>query len=162
MTSTTQPGSVNPETKKELSAAGVPSSSSLEENPYFNCIVDGLKYSKRVMVSGTVLPNAQWFYINLRSGCDIAFQLKTCFNDNTVIRNTQINGTWGSEERGLPGEMPFTQGWSFSVGIKCEEHCLKVEVDGQHLCDYDHRLKDLPSIDVLEVKGHVQLTHVQT
>ena len=34
--------------------------SSQEENPYFNCIVDGLKYSKRVMVSGTVLPNAQW------------------------------------------------------------------------------------------------------
>ena len=60
------------------------------------------------------LPTSR-FYINLRSGCDIAFQLKTCFNDNTVIRNTQINGTWGSEERGLPGEMPFTQGRSFSV-----------------------------------------------
>lgn len=46
--------------------------------------------------------------------------------------------------------------------IICEGHCFKVAVNGQHLLNYNHRLKDLPAINVLEVGGDIQLTHVQT
>lgn len=51
---------------------------------------------------------------------------------------------------------------SVQVWIKCEGHCLKVAVDGQHLFDYNHRLTNLPAINNLEVGGDVQLTLVQT
>ncbi|XP_052514001.1 galectin-9 isoform X2 [Budorcas taxicolor] len=102
------------------------------------------------------------FYINLRSGSDIAFHLNPRFNENAVVRNTQINGSWGSEERSLPRGMPFFRGQSFSVWIVCEGHCFKVAVGGQHLFEYHHRLKNLPAINNLEVGGDIQLTHVQT
>lgn len=102
------------------------------------------------------------FHINLHSGNDIAFHLNPRFDENTVVRNTQINSFWGSEERSLPGKMPFIRGQSFLVWIMCESHCLKVAVDGQHLFEYNHRLKNLPAINNLEVAGDIQLTHVQT
>ena len=55
-------------------------------------------------------------HINLRCGNDIAFHLNPRFNENAVVLNTQINGTWGPEERGLPQAMPFYRGQGFSVG----------------------------------------------
>lgn len=55
----------------------------------------------------------------------------------------------------MPG--PLVQVW-----IMCEGSCLKLAVDGQHLCEYYHRLKNLPAINSLEVGGDIQLTHVQT
>ncbi|XP_025871999.1 galectin-9 isoform X1 [Vulpes vulpes] len=130
--------------------------------PFFTSIPGGLYPSKSIIVSGTILPGAKRFHINLRSGNDIAFHLNPRFNENTVVRNTQINNSWGSEERSLPRKMPFVQGQSFSVWIMCEGHCFKVAVDGQHLFEYYHRLKNLPAINNMEVAGDVQLTHVQT
>ena len=44
----------------------------------------------------------------------------------------------------------------------CDNISFKVAVNGQHLLNYNHRLKDLPAINVLEVGGDIQLTHVQT
>uniref|UniRef100_A0A8C0NRU1 Galectin n=1 Tax=Canis lupus familiaris TaxID=9615 RepID=A0A8C0NRU1_CANLF len=130
--------------------------------PFFTSIPGGLYPSKSIIVSGTVLPGAKRFHINLRSGNDIAFHLNPRFNENTVVRNTQINNSWGSEERSLPRKMPFVQGQSFSVWIMCEGHCFKVAVDGEHLFEYYHRLKNLLAINNMEVAGDVQLTHVQT
>ncbi|XP_020757748.1 galectin-9 isoform X1 [Odocoileus virginianus] len=130
--------------------------------PFFTSILGGLYPSKSILVSGTILPSAQRFCINLRSGSDIAFHLNPRFDENAVVRNTQINGSWGPEERSLPRGMPFFRGQSFSVWIMCEGHCFRVAVDGQHLFEYHHRLKNLTAINNLEVGGDIQLTHVQT
>ncbi|XP_014645302.1 PREDICTED: galectin-9-like [Ceratotherium simum simum] len=130
--------------------------------PFFTSIPGGLYPSKSIIVWGTVLPSAQRFHINLRSGSDIAFHLNIRFDENAVVRNTQINGSWGPEERSLSGKMPFTQGQSFSVWILCEGHCLRVAVNGGHLCEYHHRLRNLPAIKYLEVGGDIQLSHLQT
>ncbi|XP_062966654.1 galectin-9 isoform X2 [Cynocephalus volans] len=129
--------------------------------PFCTRIPGGLYPSKSIVVVGTVLPYAQRFHINLRSGNDIAFHLNPRFDENTVVCNTQINGSWGSEERRLQ-QIPFGQGLGFSVCIMCEGHCFKVAVDGQHLFEYYHRLKNLPAINNLEVAGDIQLTDVQT
>lgn len=128
------------------------------------------------------------FHINLRSGSDIAFHLNPRFDENAVVRNTQVRGSWGSEERQLLRPMPFRRGQSMSVSavgrtrqgvlgagdppsanmglsaqvwIMCDSYCFKVAVDGQHLLEYNHRLKNLAAINNLEVNGDVQLTHVQ-
>uniref|UniRef100_H2QCE6 Galectin n=1 Tax=Pan troglodytes TaxID=9598 RepID=H2QCE6_PANTR len=130
--------------------------------PFITTILGGLYPSKSILLSGTVLPSAQRFHINLCSGSHIAFHLNPRFDENAVVRNTQINNSWGSEERSLPRKMPFVRGQSFSVWILCEAHCLKVAVDGQHLFEYYHRLRNLPTINRLEVGGDIQLTHVQT
>lgn len=130
--------------------------------PFFTTIPGGLYPSRNIIISGIVMPSAHRFHINLRSGSDIAFHLNPRFDENAVVRNTQINSSWGSEERGLPGMMPFGRGQSFSVWIMCEGHCLKVSVNAQHLFEYCHRLKNLSAINSLEVAGDIQLTHVQT
>ncbi|XP_037349031.1 galectin-9-like isoform X2 [Talpa occidentalis] len=130
--------------------------------PFFAAIPGGLYPLKNLFMTGSVLPRAQSFYINLRSGGDIAFHLNPRFNENAVVRNTQINSCWGSEERNLPQKMPFTRGQGFQVWIVCESGCLKVAVNGQHLCEYKHRVNDLWAIDTLEVGGDIQLTQVQT
>uniref|UniRef100_A0A096P374 Galectin n=1 Tax=Papio anubis TaxID=9555 RepID=A0A096P374_PAPAN len=129
--------------------------------PFVTTIPGGLYPSKSIILSGTVLPSAQRFHINLCSGSHIAFHLNPRFDENAVVRNTQINNCWGSEERSLPRKMPFVRGQSFSVWILCDAHCLKVAVDGQHLFEYYHRLRNLPAINKLEVGGDIQLTHVQ-
>ena len=46
--------------------------------------------------------------------------------------------------------------------ITCEDTGFKVAVNGQHLLNYNHRLKDLTTINILELGGDIQLTHVQT
>nr|AAH03754.1 Lgals9 protein [Mus musculus] len=130
--------------------------------PFYTPIPNGLYPSKSIMISGNVLPDATRFHINLRCGGDIAFHLNPRFNENAVVRNTQINNSWGQEERSLLGRMPFSRGQSFSVWIICEGHCFKVAVNGQHMCEYYHRLKNLQDINTLEVAGDIQLTHVQT
>ncbi|NP_001425847.1 galectin-9C isoform 2 [Homo sapiens] len=130
--------------------------------PFITTIPGGLYPSKSIILSGTVLPSAQRFHINLCSGSHIAFHMNPRFDENAVVRNTQINNSWGSEERSLPRKMPFVRGQSFSVWILCEAHCLKVAVDGQHVFEYYHRLRNLPTINKLEVGGDIQLTHVQT
>ncbi|KAF5916123.1 hypothetical protein HPG69_003197, partial [Diceros bicornis minor] len=72
------------------------------------------------------------FHINLRSGSDLAFHLNIRFDENAVV-------------------------W-----ILCEGHCLKVAMNGGHLCEYHHRLRNLPAIKYLEVGGDIQLSHLQT
>ncbi|XP_051014461.1 galectin-9-like [Acomys russatus] len=129
--------------------------------PFITLIPIGLHPSKSITVSGMVLPDATRFHVNLRSGNDIAFHFNPRFNEDTVVRNTQINNSWGPEERSLPRRMPFSRGQSVTMWILCESHCFKVAVDGQHLCDYAHRLMNLPAINNLEVAGDIQLTHVQ-
>nr|XP_034363069.1 galectin-9 isoform X1 [Arvicanthis niloticus] len=130
--------------------------------PYLTTIPNGLYPSKCIIISGRVLPDAQRFSIDLCSGCNIAFHLNPRFDEEAVVRNTRINSSWGPEERSLPGRMPFSRGQSFSMQILCECHCFKVAVDGQHMCEYDHRLKNLSAINRLRVEGDIQLTHVQT
>ncbi|KAL1764469.1 galectin-9 isoform X1, partial [Sigmodon hispidus] len=128
--------------------------------PFFDNIPDGFYPSKSIKISGTVLPNANSFYINLLRGSDIAFHMNTRFDENTVTRNTQINGSWGREETILFGKMPFNRGQDFTVSILCEHHCFRISVNGKDMCNYWHRLMDLKAITRLEVAGDVQLTDV--
>ncbi|KAL1789524.1 galectin-9 isoform X2 [Sigmodon hispidus] len=130
--------------------------------PFFTNIPNGFYPSKSIMISGTVLPNAKRFHINLRCGIDVAFHLNVGIDENVLVRNTQINSSWGHEERSQPEKMPFLQGQSFTVSILCEDHCFKVVVDGKPLCEYLHRLMNLQAINRLEVAGDVQLTNVET
>ncbi|XP_072495844.1 galectin-9-like isoform X1 [Notamacropus eugenii] len=129
--------------------------------PFHTSIFGGLYPSRNIIISGTVLLTADKFTINLKCGNDIAFHLNPRFKENAVVRNSLINYKWGTEERALPRFMPFAQGQSFMVQIKCEVHCLKVSVNGQHQFDYSHRMNNLCSINHLEVSGDIQLTHVQ-
>uniref|UniRef100_A0A6I8NSZ7 Galectin n=1 Tax=Ornithorhynchus anatinus TaxID=9258 RepID=A0A6I8NSZ7_ORNAN len=101
------------------------------------------------------------FHINLRRGGDVAFHLNPRFNENTIVRNTQVGQSWGTEERNMNFLMPFSPGQMFTMYILCENHCFKVIVNGQHLFDYTHRLLDFQNINQLEIGGDIHVTHVR-
>ncbi|XP_044531518.1 galectin-9-like [Gracilinanus agilis] len=129
--------------------------------PFHASVYGGLYAGKFLLVLGSVLPTADRFEINLRSGNDIAFHLNPRFQENTIVRNSHINSSWGPEERALSSVMPFIKGQTFMVLITCEAQGFKVTVNGQYLFSYNHRVKNLSSINMLEVAGDIQLNHVQ-
>lgn len=56
------------------------------------------------------------FHIDFMKGPDVVFHFNPRFNEQTIVRNSNIDGCWGPEERG--GGFPFVQGSRFEVVIK--------------------------------------------
>ncbi|KAL7986981.1 hypothetical protein Chor_005900 [Crotalus horridus] len=129
--------------------------------PYRATIYGGLFPSKSIIISGSVSPSAQRFHINLKAGNDTAFHLNPRFDENVIVRNSNLNMRWGSEERHLPCGMPLLRGQPFTIWIQCEAHCFQVAVNGQHQFEYNHRTHNLLQINLLEVDGDIMVTNIQ-
>lgn len=129
--------------------------------PFVAEMPGGLYPSKKIVVSGIALPSAERLQINLYSGNDIALHLDIRFRENVVVCNTKMNGIWGSEERSPIEKMPFIPGQRFSVCITCEADYFRVDVNGGHLCEYYHKLKNLSSINKVEVVGDTKEIEIQ-
>ncbi|MGH0170910.1 UNVERIFIED_CONTAM: hypothetical protein FKN15_069416 [Acipenser sinensis] len=106
------------------------------------------------MVSVLTLSPGCRFNINFLVGYsrDIVFHLNPRILENVVVRNSFIGGSWGQEERELEFN-PFQAGQYFDR--------FKVFVNGQHLCNFNHRFMEFQQVDTIEVQGDVQLSYVQ-
>uniref|UniRef100_A0A8C3I1T3 Galectin n=1 Tax=Chrysemys picta bellii TaxID=8478 RepID=A0A8C3I1T3_CHRPI len=102
------------------------------------------------------------FCINFKMGYskDIALHINPRLNERSVVRNSLLNGNWGSEERELPHN-PFQPGQYFELSIRCGNGRFKVFANGQPLFDYNHRFREFQKIDTLEINGDVVLSYVQ-
>ncbi|XP_056416090.1 galectin-9C-like [Hyla sarda] len=131
--------------------------------PYQTKIDGGLFPSKVIVIRGAVSANnPKRFHVNLSFGKEIAFHFNPRFNEDTIVRNSHLNNQWGCEERQLPSSgMCFAPGQSFVIEIVCEHHHFRVNVNGNHVCNYNHRVPHLQQIDTLEITGDVVLQHVQ-
>ncbi|XP_067831216.1 galectin-9-like isoform X2 [Heptranchias perlo] len=117
---------------------------------------------QKIKVIGTVRPKPHRFTINLKTsyGDNIALHINQRFDENAVVRNSRINQSWGTEERGLPF-LPFVPGQTFEMLIVVQPTCYKVSVNGRHLFNFNHRIQPLNQVDHLEVTGDISLSHVQ-
>uniref|UniRef100_A0A3Q3KLR1 Galectin n=1 Tax=Monopterus albus TaxID=43700 RepID=A0A3Q3KLR1_MONAL len=52
-------------------------------------------------------------HVDFVKGPDIAFHFNPRFNEQTVVRNSNLGGCWGPEER--DGGFPFVRGQRFEV-----------------------------------------------
>ncbi|XP_067864484.1 galectin-4-like isoform X5 [Heptranchias perlo] len=132
--------------------------------PYKAPILGGLFVSRCVVIQGTVKPNADNFFINLKpsNSSDVAFHMSPRFRSEfAVVRNSCIQGSWGTEERSLP-ENPFSAGQMFEVTILCENLSFKVSVNGRHAFDFKHRYQPIQLINELQIEGDVTLSSVRT
>ncbi|KAM4048689.1 galectin-9-like isoform 2-T2 [Anomaloglossus baeobatrachus] len=131
--------------------------------PFQTKIHGGLFPSKVIVIRGAVAAHhPQRFHINLNFCGGIAFHFNPRFKENTIVRNSKLNNSWGTEERQLPcGGLCFTPGQSFVIEIVCEHHHFRVNVNGSHVCNFNHRVSNLQQIDSLQVEGDVVLHHVQ-
>lgn len=130
--------------------------------PFIRRLTGGLTARRTVIVKGFVPPRGQSFAINFKveSSGDLALHINVRMNEGAVVRNSYLNGSWGSEERSL-SHNPFGPGQFFDLSIRCGNDRFKVYANGQHLFDYSHRLSAFPRVDVLEIEGDVTLSYVQ-
>uniref|UniRef100_A0A8C6Y2B3 Galectin n=1 Tax=Naja naja TaxID=35670 RepID=A0A8C6Y2B3_NAJNA len=102
------------------------------------------------------------FHVNLKNILlgNIALHVNPRFKERALVRNSFINGAWGSEERNI-AFLPFCPGQAFQVrGITYLENCYQMLVNGQLKFEYIHRIP--PSqVDQLEIAGDVTLSCVQ-
>eukprot|EP00062_Callorhinchus_milii_P004131 gi/632942178/ref/XP_007886271.1/ PREDICTED: galectin-related protein A-like [Callorhinchus milii] len=132
--------------------------------PFVGEIRNGLKPSMRITIIGIVHSQPKSFVVSLINNSsdpdtDIGLHLTVSFQDRSVIRNAKVSGEWGKEERILP-YFPFTPSQDFKMEILCEHQQFRVQVDGQQVFDFTHRIKQLQKLTSLKIVGDVCLTKV--
>lgn len=121
---------------------------------------EGLKHGKIVIVQGWVPKNAKRFEVNLLCDADnTAFHVNPrfaagFFENDRVVRNTKIGNGWGPEEDS--GSFPFKKDAAFDMVILVQDDCYRVAVNGQHFCEYNHRVMKENIKEVL-IEGDVAL-----
>uniref|UniRef100_A0A2K5S7M5 Galectin n=1 Tax=Cebus imitator TaxID=2715852 RepID=A0A2K5S7M5_CEBIM len=130
--------------------------------PYFRRLQGGLTARRTVIIKGFVPPTGKSFTVNFKVGSsgDIALHINPRIGDRTVVRNSLVNGSWGSEEKNI-SHNPFGPGQFFDLSIRCGLDRFKVFANGQHLFDFTHRISAFQRVDTVEVLGDVTLSYVQ-
>ncbi|KAK2088380.1 Galectin-4 [Saguinus oedipus] len=130
--------------------------------PYFGRLQGGLTARRTIIIKGSVPPTGKSFTINFKVGSsgDIALHINPRMGEGTVVRNSLVNGSWGSEERNI-SHNPFGPGQFFDLSIRCGLDRFKVFANGQHLFDFTHRISAFQRVDTVEVLGDVTLSYVQ-
>ncbi|XP_048836245.1 galectin-4-like isoform X2 [Brienomyrus brachyistius] len=129
--------------------------------PYVDFIPGGLTHKRTIIIRGMVPFGANRFTINFKvaGSDDIAFHLTPRMMEGVVMRNSYLGGWWGQEENDI-SFCPFQQGQYFEISIRCGNRRYKVYVNGQHLCNFTHRIHPFGKVDRLEVIGDVQLSYI--
>uniref|UniRef100_A0A674H981 Galectin n=1 Tax=Taeniopygia guttata TaxID=59729 RepID=A0A674H981_TAEGU len=123
----------------------------------------GLLPKKTIVIKGFIPLHANRFHINLRAGPggDVVLHLNPRMDeDDAVVRNSFLGGSWGHEERDISCCSPFLRGRYFDLSIRCGNHRFKVFAEGQPLFHFHHRVPAGPHVDVLEIEGDVVLSYV--
>ncbi|XP_053461391.1 galectin-4 isoform X1 [Nycticebus coucang] len=130
--------------------------------PFYGRLQGGLTARRTIIIKGYVLPTGKSFAINFKVGSsgDIALHINPRMGEGAVVRNSFLNGSWGSEERKIPIN-PFGPGQFFDLSIRCGVDRFKVYANGQHLFDFSHRLSAFQRVDMVEIQGDVTLSYVQ-
>ncbi|XP_019872423.1 galectin-4 isoform X2 [Aethina tumida] len=129
--------------------------------PYTGEIPDGWTSGKMVRIQGIVDPNADRFNINLQAGPnskprdDTSLHISVRLNQGYIARNTYIDGSWGDEQGN--GRLPIGAGQHFEIIILNDPSSYKIAVNGQHYCEFPHRLPS-DKVTHLLIDGDVHIT----
>ncbi|TSV02062.1 Galectin-related protein B [Bagarius yarrelli] len=139
------------------------------DEDYVGQIKGGLRPAMRIVVMGIIHKQPKNLMVTLscppneegeeKKEGDVGLQLTFKFTEKAVIRNSRINGKWGTLES-IVSFFPFAAGEPFKMEIVCEHQQFRILVDGQPLCGFTHRVTKLASLTSLRVGGDVQLTKV--
>ncbi|KAK2896951.1 hypothetical protein Q8A67_011439 [Cirrhinus molitorella] len=108
-----------------------------------------------ITIVGEPVPGGNRFHVDFVRGHDVVFHFNPRFHENTIVRNTQLGGCWGPEER--EGGFPFVQGRQFELKILVETDGFKVAVDGTHLLEFEHRTGGMEDVTRLHIEGDLIL-----
>jgi len=115
-----------------------------------------LRAGQKIYLNG--IPKGKRFNIDLlgQNG-DVLFHFNPRFDDKKVIRNAQISGGWGEEER--EGPFPFEKEKAFDLVIANEPYSIQLYANKKHIGTFAHRTSN-PDRDYVGVRvaGDVELT----
>lgn len=123
--------------------------------PYDLPLHAGIMPQLLITIIAEPVPGADRFHVDFIKGQDVVFHFNPRFQEQTIVRNSNLAGHWGPEER--EGGFPFAQGRRFELKILVEEDMFKVAVDGSHLLEFEHRVGGLEGVNLLRVVGDVAL-----
>lgn len=134
--------------------------------PFVGAIPGGLQPGRMIRVSGVAHPTARCFSINLQCGPgstsqdDIALHLSPVFSPPPrLVRNSLQNQQWGPEESHGP-YFPFVVGQHFEILILTEGDEYKIAVNGQHFCEFKHRIP-IYRVTSLSVNGDATINEIK-
>ncbi|XP_014771267.1 galectin-4 [Octopus bimaculoides] len=132
------------------------------KTPFISKILGGLNCQRIITISGYPSKfNPRRFTVNFNTERDIAFHFDVRFrNDHSVVRNSYITKCWGEEETYKPF-FPFQPGIGFDLMFTIERYCYKVAVNSQHYITFQHRIKDIETVNQLQITGDVHLIMMQ-
>ncbi|XP_061584480.1 galectin-related protein-like [Cololabis saira] len=133
--------------------------------PFRGLVSGGLHPGKKLVLFGLVDPRPDRFFVALTVGPgsstapppDVALEMCVRFRDRRVLRRACRAGSWGASEGAAPF-FPFIRDQPFKMEIFCEQSRFRVEVDGQQLFDFQHRVTELGTIDTLWIRGSLTIT----
>ncbi|XP_023209564.1 formin-like protein 12 isoform X2 [Centruroides sculpturatus] len=133
--------------------------------PFVGAIPGGLQPGRMIRVQGVAHPNARCFSINLQCGPgsssqdDIALHLSPVFSPPPrLVRNSLQNQQWGPEESHGP-YFPFVVGQNFEILILTEGDEYKIAVNGQHFCEFKHRIP-IYRVTSLSINGEATINQI--
>ncbi|XP_063040418.1 galectin-3 isoform X1 [Engraulis encrasicolus] len=147
------PGSYGPGPMGPYGGPGAPGG--MLPVPYDLPLHAGIMPRLLLTIVGEPVPGADRFQIDFVKGEDVVFHFNPRFPEEQVVRNSNLGGYWGPEER--DGGFPFVPGRQFELKILVEQDCFKVAVDGVHLLEYEHRVGGFEEVTLLRVVGDVAL-----
>ncbi|KAG8143580.1 hypothetical protein E2320_000808 [Naja naja] len=101
------------------------------------------------------LPNGKqrcFFTIDFVAGPDIPLRINPDLYEKTVVCNSFLKGSWGSEERDLPFN-PFQYEQYFELLIHCDQYRFIVYANDEYFFSYAYRYIHFPQIKILEIIG---------
>lgn len=126
--------------------------------PYDLPLHSGILPQLVITIEAEPVHGAERFQVDFIKGSDVVFHFNPRFSEQTIIRNSNLGGCWGPEER--DGHFPFGQGRRFELKILVDEDCFKVAVDGSHLLEFEHRVGGMEEVTLLRVQGDMVLHSV--
>ncbi|KAK5649097.1 hypothetical protein RI129_003989 [Pyrocoelia pectoralis] len=125
--------------------------------PFLGSIKGGLSPGSMIRIQGEVPKNADKFNVNLHCSSppsDIALHMSIRLLQGYIARNSLENEDWGEEEG--DGNLSIAPGESFEILILCDPGSYKIAVNGQHFCEFRHRIP-FNGVSHLKVDGNVEL-----
>lgn len=119
---------------------------------------------KMIFISGIPDSDSPRFSINFKGEETNAFHFDVRFDygsdQNEIVRNAKVDGSWGTEEKSLDKPFPFGRGKFFDMIVLIERDCFKVAVNNEHLLEFEYRFP-IEKVDTLRIRGDVRLCLVR-
>ncbi|CAL8283953.1 unnamed protein product [Lota lota] len=124
--------------------------------PYDLALPGGIMPNLLITIVGEPIDGDGRFSVNFMKGSDLVFHFNPRMPEQTIVRNSYLGGSWGTEE--CDGGFPFAPGRQFELKILVEVDSFKVAVDSTHVLEFQHRMGGLEEVTLVQISGDLQLS----